>query len=278
MFKKKRDLVVKEPRLPVTADDVKKYIRAFMPSSGLTDNEVMAFTEMAKLHGLNPWKREIYCIPYEANVRLPNGSWGKERKLSIVTGYQVYLQRAEATGKLDGFKTVFEGEGDKMSCTIIIKRKDMNGVIEHTVYREEWDTKKSIWAKAPRFMLEKMAIGQGFRKAFPNELGGMPYTEEEMSWTEEKSAKTEMKAEMDDLKKKTVGEIVREKTEEVFDVAFSGAVEPAEKSPERLDRASVVKLLPKSGLDGMGKAKMFARIQEASDAELQEIYKELGGK
>jgi hypothetical protein len=29
-------------------------------------------------------------------------------------------------------------------------------------------------------MLKKVAIGQGFRLAFPNELEGMPYTEEEV--------------------------------------------------------------------------------------------------
>jgi hypothetical protein len=29
----------------------------------------------------------------------------------------------------------------------------------------------------PRFMLKKVAIGQAFRLAFPEELGGMPYME-----------------------------------------------------------------------------------------------------
>jgi hypothetical protein len=33
----------------------------------------------------------------------------------------------------------------------------------------------------PEFMTKKVAIGQGFRLAFPNELGGMPYLAEEIT-------------------------------------------------------------------------------------------------
>ena len=269
LFKRKRELVVKEP--PVTEVTVMNYIREFMPSSGLNDNEIKAFISMAKLHGLNPYKREIYCTAYGK---------GNDRKLSIVTGYQVYLQRAEASGKLDGFKTVIEGEGKDMTCEVIIYRKDMNGPICHKVYRSEWDTGYSMWKKAPKFMLEKTCLGQGFRKAFPNELGGMPYTEEEMEFT--KTEGNNLEATIGDLKKKTVGEILKKTDSNIIEEkaveAFSGTIEPVPESPQTVDRASVVKLLPKSGLDGMAKAKMFSRIQEADDQELQKIYVELWGE
>ena len=32
----------------------------------------------------------------------------------------------------------------------------------------------------PEFMIKKVCIGQGFRLAFPNELGGLPYLQEEI--------------------------------------------------------------------------------------------------
>jgi hypothetical protein len=32
----------------------------------------------------------------------------------------------------------------------------------------------------PEFMIKKVCIGQGFRLAFPNELGGLPYLQEEL--------------------------------------------------------------------------------------------------
>jgi hypothetical protein len=36
----------------------------------------------------------------------------------------------------------------------------------------------------PEFMIKKVAIGQGFRLAFPNELGDMPYLVEELEGLE----------------------------------------------------------------------------------------------
>ena len=37
-----------------------------------------------------------------------------------------------------------------------------------------------VWEKMGRFMLRKVAIAQAFRLAFPDELGGMPYTADEL--------------------------------------------------------------------------------------------------
>ena len=37
-----------------------------------------------------------------------------------------------------------------------------------------------MWASKPYTMIKKVAIAQGFRLAFPDEIGGMPYTADEL--------------------------------------------------------------------------------------------------
>jgi hypothetical protein len=44
----------------------------------------------------------------------------------------------------------------------------------------EYSTGRSLWASKPRMMLEKVAIATAFRRAFPCDFGGMPYTTDEL--------------------------------------------------------------------------------------------------
>ena len=121
----------------------------------------MQFLEIARAYNLNPFKREIYCVAY---------GQGQYRKLSIITGYEVYLKRAERTGKLDGWKTVVEGKGNDMKAKVIIFRKDWTHTFEHEVLFEEVakykDGKPSIWASSPTFMLKKKAIARASQNVF----------------------------------------------------------------------------------------------------------------
>jgi len=98
-------------------------------------------------------------------------------------GYETYLKRAVATGKLDGWRVWIEGKGEDMKAVIEIKRKDWSEPFRWEVHRREFDTGKSSWKKMPTFMLKKVAIAQGFRLAFPEDLGGMPYIPEEVGET-----------------------------------------------------------------------------------------------
>jgi hypothetical protein len=96
------------------------------------------------------------------------------------------LKRAERTGKLDGWKAWVEGEGDAMKALVEIHRKDWAESFIHEVYWREAVQKKkdgsptSFWTKQPKFQLKKVAISQGFRLAFPDELGGLPYDASEL--------------------------------------------------------------------------------------------------
>jgi len=152
--------------------DMETLFRQIMPKE-TTLQEFGLFLAIAKSYELNPYKREIYPIKYGSSA------------MQIVCGYEVYLKRAERTGKINGWKV--EIAEDNKSATIIINRKDWDNPFSWTVDREEFDhsgearSDKNPWVRMPKFMLKKVAIGQGFRLAFPDEMGGLPYLQEELN-------------------------------------------------------------------------------------------------
>jgi phage recombination protein Bet len=155
--------VAKRDEFHISMADVKKFI-----APNATDKELFMFMGIAKSYGLNPMKREIHFVKYGTNPA------------SIIVGYETYLKRAERTGKLDGWKCWIEKDEIGEKAVIEIKRKDQSMPIKWEVYRKEFDKAQSTWKSMPTFMLKKVAIAQGFRMAFPDDLGGMPYIPEEM--------------------------------------------------------------------------------------------------
>ena len=157
----------------ITSEKVISYLKSFGLSNTLKDNEITQFIEVAVAFQLNPFKREIYCIPYETK----NGS-----KLSIITGYEVYLKRAERTGKLAGWAVTMKGDikSKDLTAVVTIYRKDWDKPLIHEVEFSEYNQGNSMWMNKPKTMLKKVAIAQGFRMAFPDEFAGMPYTADEL--------------------------------------------------------------------------------------------------
>lgn len=145
----------------IDVQTIKNYL--FTSETKLTDKQQQMFIQLAVRHNLDPFKREIYAIAYG-------------REFSIVTGYQVYIERAEASGKLNGWHCINTPSGAK----ITIYRKDWEHPFEWEASYEEFDKGQSSWKKMRDFMIKKVCIGQGFRLAFPAELGGLPYLIEEM--------------------------------------------------------------------------------------------------
>jgi len=181
-----------QPAVPeIRKETVLDFLKAFGLATQLTENEKLQFVEIAQAFHLNPFKREIHVAVFGE---------GEYRRLSIITGYEVYLKRAERTGKLDGWKAWIEGEGTTMKALVEIHRKDWSEPFIHEVYWAEAVQKKkdgsptSFWAKQPRFQLKKVAISQGFRLAFPDELGGMPYDASELPDAEAITPATPMPA------------------------------------------------------------------------------------
>jgi len=165
------------PSVEVQKQTLLDYLAAFGLANQLTQEEKLQFIEVAQAFKLNPFKREIHVAVYGE---------GEYRRMSIVVGYQVYLDRAERTGQLDGWRAWVEGQGEDMKALVEIHRKDWAAPFVHEVYWKECVQRKrdgqptSFWSKMPKFQLKKVAISQGFRLAFPSELGGMPYDPSEL--------------------------------------------------------------------------------------------------
>jgi len=161
----------------IQRETVIEYLRTFGFSKTLSEEEQSQFISTACAGNLDPYKREIYIAVYGE---------GANRKVSILTGYQVYLKRAERTGNLDGWRAWIEGDGSQMKAIVEIYRKDWSHSFTHEVYWEEAVQKKKdgsptqFWSKQPRFQLRKVAMAQAFRLAFPDELGGLPYETAEL--------------------------------------------------------------------------------------------------
>ena len=171
---------------PVTEETVDEYMKAFGLTGDLKDHEVQAFRHMATMFNLNPFKREIHCNAYGE---------GQYRTLTIVTGYEVYISKAERSGRLE-YWSLEEAPPDtpieKYYATLTVKRKDRQKEQKWTSYYAEAVQRRrdgkpnSVWGKQPRFMTKKVAISQGFRLFFEDVMHGMPYTEEEYTGEEAK--------------------------------------------------------------------------------------------
>jgi len=154
------------PDVELLPEDVKKHI---CPNA--TDKELYMFMNIARSYGLNPFKREIHFVKYN-----------DKQAAQIIVGYEIYLKRAEKTNMLDGWNVVIKDKGkDNERAEITIYRKDQQHPFVWEVFRSEFDKRQSTWVAMPQFMLKKVAIAQGFRLAFPVEMGGMPYIPEEIS-------------------------------------------------------------------------------------------------
>ena len=144
--------------------DIKRHIA---PTA--TDKELYMFMEICRSYGLNPFKREVHFVKYGTGPG------------ATIVGYETYIKRAERTQLLDGWTVELGKDELGQKATITIHRKDQSKPFTWAVYRHEFDEKKANWLKMPLFMLRKVAISQGFRLAFPEELGGMPYSPEEIN-------------------------------------------------------------------------------------------------
>jgi phage recombination protein Bet len=172
----------------VTDELLAEYLK-FYGVSKLTEPERIMFIQVAKGAGLNPFKREIHLIKYN-------------EEFAVVTGYEVYIKRAEATGLLGGWKCWTEGEakpiqkqversgkngkytktitvweGNLKACIQII-RKDWKEPFYWEVYLSEYVKDNEFWNK-PITMIKKVVTGQGFRLGFSDACKDLPYTVEE---------------------------------------------------------------------------------------------------
>jgi len=211
---KKSDYDLKE----VTEDLLKMYLKT-LPAT-LTDGEKIQFMEVAASTQLNPFKREIYIVAY---------GQGANRQFSLITGYEVYLKRADRIGRNKGYKVwttgtltpttyqrkVRQGDGSWKEITQKGWEGDLTAHIEiiiagwdHPFTWEvefaEYNQKNTTWFEKPKTMIKKVVIGQGFRLAFPGEMGSLPYMAEEMKTTEAEVVETRINSPADNARRQII--------------------------------------------------------------------------
>lgn len=148
-------------QVDITAEDIKNY---FCPLA--TEKEVFMALGVIKSCNLNPHKKEVHLVKYS-----------QKDKLSIIVGYEVYLKRAERSGKLSGWEAGTSEDGTK--AWVKIWRRDWDRPFYWDVVLSEFNKGHATWKTIKSFMGKKVAIAQGFRLCFSIELDGMPYTKEE---------------------------------------------------------------------------------------------------
>jgi phage recombination protein Bet len=238
----------------VQKETILAYLKAYGYDKTLSEAEQNQFLQTALASDLNPFKREIHIAAYGE---------GENHKVSIITGYQIYLKRAERTGRLDGWKAWIEGTGSTMKAVVEIFRKDWTHSFTHEVYWEEAVQNKKdksptqFWAKQPRFQLRKVAIAQAFRLAFPDELGSLPYETAELPDNE--SAIPEVTANDKQAAVKTSIRQSEALAEEALDDDVPDWVKPEE--PAVHDTATTSNGEQKPEADGDGNENLIEKIK-----------------
>lgn len=171
---------------------------------GATDDELKLFLYVAQKSGLDPLARQIYFVKRMVNVKQPNGAWVKEGRMTIQTGIDGFRVVAERSGKYAGqTKAEFEEkDGEIISCTVGVYRKNAKYPIYATAYFDEYAQKIKtpqgeqlavMWAKMKHTMIAKCAEALALRKSFPQDLSGI-YTAEEMQQADVQEKVTNEKA------------------------------------------------------------------------------------
>jgi phage recombination protein Bet len=164
----------------IDREKIVSYLETMNLTTNLTKQQVQQFIEISQAFGLNPFKREIYASKYGETF-------------SIIVGYETYIKRAERSGRLSGWNVTTVGQLNQsnlavsdVKAIITIHRKDFEHPFIHEVYFVEYAQKtrdgnlNKFWREKPLTMIKKVAIAQGFRMCFSDELGGMPYTADEL--------------------------------------------------------------------------------------------------
>ena len=187
-----REVSVPQPQREVMTEA--KIIEAFDAmgiTAKLSQPQKRLFIAVAREFQLNPLRREIHAVQM-------GGDDGEGGTLVPVVGYEVYIDRAESTGRLEYWYLEETGEIDPNDwrkstyrVTTIIKRRDWPKEFRWTVryveaiglkYNKTKGTQEpnAMWRKRGHFMTQKCTIGQGFRLVFREILRGMPYVDAEI--------------------------------------------------------------------------------------------------
>ena len=176
-------------QVELDADTVIKYCAR--GNGNITPQEVALFLRTCQAKRLDPMENgEVYLSKYD-----------NTKPAQIVVGKHAYLRRAdrnpEYRGKKSGIVIVRDGKViQKDGCclykvlneTLIggwcrVYRRRAGAEVDEEFYREvaleEYSSGQANWKVKPATMIEKVAVSQCLRDAFPNDYEGL-YSEDEM--------------------------------------------------------------------------------------------------
>lgn len=172
--------------LEVTGEDVVKYL-VRGNARVVTEGEVRMFLALCKAQKLNPFiTGEVHLIKYSEN-----------EPAQMVIGYDTYKRRADDNPnylyKESGIvvqrgNEIVKKEGACLYptesliggwCRVHKVRNEKEVIVYKEVTFHEYNKGKALWKVMPCTMIEKVAVSQALREAFPKEYEGL-YTAEEM--------------------------------------------------------------------------------------------------
>lgn len=169
-----RAMVQSPDKMPMSVNEIKQFI-----SPKATEAEAYIFLRFCQAQGLNPFINDAYLIKYDANA-----------KASIVIGIQALLKRAESNPNYSGYQSgvvvLRDGKPVELQGSLVysesdtlvggwaeIRRKDWEKPTKVTVSLKEYNKRQAQWNERPATMIEKVALAQGLRRVFPQEVGAL---------------------------------------------------------------------------------------------------------
>lgn len=169
----------------LSPETVKKYL--VRGNGAVSEQEIMLFMKLCEAQKLNPFVNgEVYLIKY--------GS----QPANMVVGYDTYKRRAEENPeylyKESGIVVLRGNEivkkdgaclypGEKILggwCRVHKWKHERDIAIYKECAFDEYNKGNAVWKEKPAMMIEKVAISQALREAFPRDFQGL-YTPEEIA-------------------------------------------------------------------------------------------------
>ena len=169
----------------ISPETVRRYL--VRGTGNVSEQEVMLFMKLCEAQKLNPFVNgEVYLIKYGT------------QPANMVVGYDTYKRRAEEHPdylyKENGIVVIRGNDVVKKDGACIYPGEKLIGgwcrvhkwKYEHdiAIYKEcafdEYNKGNAVWKEKPAMMIEKVAISQALREAFPRDFQGL-YTPEEVA-------------------------------------------------------------------------------------------------
>lgn len=209
----------------LSMEDIKNYLVSGDQKDKITDAELRLALELCRAQKLNPWTREVYVVKFKEDMQLIIGLNAFVRRSDENPNYQyresgIVVQRG---------KEVFEKQGACLYptevliggwCRVFYTRngKDVKAYKEVSLneYRKNGTTERNPWNRMPATMIEKVAVCQALRAAFPKDYEGL-YTPEEFGVSTERIKDVKNIPESTNDKQRIIGETDPEQTLIGFD-------------------------------------------------------------